>query len=62
MFQTIDEVQMQAMDPYYDELDEMEYGTATTPRQFASLEYQGSGVASGAQAGIFSSLQAGKNM
>lgn len=32
MFQSIDEVQMQSMDPYYEELDDCEYGTVQTPR------------------------------
>ena len=37
MFQSIDEVQMQTIDPYYEELDEGEYGT--TPRHLGSLEH-----------------------
>ena len=59
MFQSIEDVQMQTVDPYYEEADEGEYGT--TPRQLATIEHQGSNQLS-AQAGIFSSLQAGKNM
>lgn len=49
MFQSIDEVQMQTIDPYYEELDENEYGT--TPRHMSAVEHQNS--MSNAQAGIF---------
>ena len=65
MFQSIDEVQMQTyipffcmtIDPYYEELDEGEYGT--TPRHLGSLEHattSGVGHQHHAQAGIFQSL------
>lgn len=60
MFQSIDDVQMQTHDPYYDEVDDNEYMIGATPRHLATLDTPGSFRDS--QAGVFNSLQAGKNM
>ena len=59
MFQAIDDVQLQAHDPYYEEID-TEVGTsARDPMVKDTLgQLSGAGAAS-AQAGIFQSLNAG---
>ena len=65
MFQSIEDVQLQSHDPYYEEVDEAadmptssrEGGKRSTHEPFGA-----SSVAASAQHGVFKSLQGGQNM